>query len=155
MSAQETNKRSAHDSMFDKENQTNIEWLMHDFSLMWFTYEMKESESQEKSRKLDLLTTKTCVPWSKRRTHVSCWLVINKSFPWCFLSLWTTLNTSLSTAVINDERQRLSFVLSRSAHHLQAVDNFFSNIRYNPMVRKKESGGCCKRRNEEPIGHSI
>jgi hypothetical protein len=25
MSAQETNKRSAHDSMFDKENQTNIE----------------------------------------------------------------------------------------------------------------------------------
>ena len=48
---------------------------------MWFTYEMKESESQEKSRKLDLLTTKTCVPWSKRRTHVSCWLLINKSFP--------------------------------------------------------------------------
>lgn len=36
----------------------------------------------------------------------------------------------------------LSFVLSRSAHHLQAVDKFFSNIRYNPMVRKKESGGC-------------
>ena len=29
-----------------------------------------------------------------------------------------------------------SFVLSRSAHHLQAVDKFFSNIRYNPMVRK-------------------
>jgi len=38
-----------------------------------------------------------------------------------------------------------SFVLSRSAHHLQAVDKFFSNIRYNPMVRKKESG-CCKKR---------